>query len=103
MIVALIAVVTALVGAPIIVAALVSAARRREDRLWTLAGQAPGSVELIARRVLGLHTRGSNGCRMRGLTPGSGRQAGGAQLWSVPSSLEVLTPTTVAVIAKQIR
>jgi hypothetical protein len=47
-----------LVGAPIVVAVLVSVASRREDRLWTLAGQAPGTIESIAHRVLGLHTRG---------------------------------------------
>jgi hypothetical protein len=47
-----------LVIAPVIAAVLVSVASRREDRAWSLAGQAPGKKALIARRILAFHARG---------------------------------------------
>jgi hypothetical protein len=47
-----------LTSVPIIATVLVSVASRREDHEWTLAGQAPGTISLAARHVLGFHARG---------------------------------------------
>lgn len=68
---------TLLTSVPIIAALLVSVASRREDHAWTLAGEAPGIIALVARRVLGFHARGIGwlrhaGGRGRSRLPGSG-------------------------------
>ena len=66
-----------LASAPIIAAVLVSIASRQEDRAWTMAGQAPGTIASAARRVLGFHARGIGwlqrvGGPDRSRLPGSG-------------------------------
>ena len=58
MVVVLFVVAATLTSAPIIVAVLVGVASRREDCAWTLAGLAPGAVQAVARRILGLQSRG---------------------------------------------
>jgi hypothetical protein len=57
MIVALYVVAGVMVSVPIILAALVSVASRREDRAWTLTVPAPGSARAAARRVVGFRSR----------------------------------------------
>jgi hypothetical protein len=77
MAVAFLILATLLASVPIIAALLVSVASRPEDHAWTLAGQAPGIIALVARRVLGFHARGIGwlqhaGGRDRSRLPGSG-------------------------------
>jgi hypothetical protein len=60
MIVTAITVVAAvLTSVPVIAVILVSVASRLEDREWTLAGPPPGPGGAIARRIVGLHSQGT--------------------------------------------
>jgi hypothetical protein len=58
---AITAVAAVLTSVPVIAVVLVSVASRREDREWTLAGPPPGPGSVIARRIVGFHSRGIEG------------------------------------------
>ena len=56
--VALLVIAAVLTSVPIIAIALVSAASRREDRDWTVAGPPPSTAQTLARRITGFHATG---------------------------------------------
>jgi len=58
MFVILVVIAAAVLSVPIIAVVLVSAASRREDREWTLAGNPPGPASAMARRIVGFHAWG---------------------------------------------
>jgi hypothetical protein len=58
MLVALYAIVAVAAGAPIVAAALVTVASKREDSAASLAGPARGPAQAWARRILGFRSEG---------------------------------------------
>lgn len=66
MIVALYVVAAVAVCVPIILAALVSVASRREDRAWTLTEPAAGAARSAARRLVGLRSRNAEWLQQAG-------------------------------------
>jgi hypothetical protein len=66
MIVALYIVAAVAVCVPIILAALVSVASRREDRAWTLTEPAAGPARSVARRLVGLRSRNAEWLQQAG-------------------------------------
>jgi hypothetical protein len=75
MIVALYVIAGAAASVPIILAALVSVASRREDRAWTLTEPAAGAARSAARRLVGLRSRNAEWLQRAGRR--DRRRAGG--------------------------
>jgi hypothetical protein len=66
MIVALYVIAAVAVCVPIVLAALVSVASRREDRAWTLTEPARGAARSAARRLVGLRSRNAEWLQQAG-------------------------------------
>jgi Na+-transporting methylmalonyl-CoA/oxaloacetate decarboxylase gamma subunit len=66
MIVALFVFVAIALCVLLILVVLVSMASRHEDRAWTLTEPAPGAARIVARRLLGLHSRNAEWLQQAG-------------------------------------
>jgi hypothetical protein len=85
-------VLAAVVSVPVVAAVLVSVASRREDREWTLAGPAPGPVQLAARRIVAFDSDGMdwlNAAGVRRIRPAAPRYQSGTSRRPSP---EAATP-----------